>query len=73
MIAGLPLALGLAGVGGYFLARQSLSPIERMARRVNEINAERLSARLDVENPDDELGALAKAFNETLTRLESFV
>jgi heavy metal sensor kinase len=70
MIAGLPLALGLAGVGGYFLARHSLSPIERMARRVNEINAERLSARLDVENPDDELGALAKAFNETLTRLE---
>jgi heavy metal sensor kinase len=70
MIAGLPLALGFAGVGGYFLARHSLSPIERMARRVNEINAERLSARLDVENPDDELGALAKAFNETLTRLE---
>lgn len=70
MIVGLPLALGLAGVGGYFLARHSLSPIERMARRVNEINAERLSARLDVENPDDELGALAKAFNETLARLE---
>jgi heavy metal sensor kinase len=41
-----------------------------MARRVNEINAERLSARLDVENPEDELGTLAKAFNETLTRLE---
>lgn len=71
MIAGLPLALGLAGVGGYFLARHSLSPIERMARRVNEINAERLSARLVVENPDDELGVLAKAFNETLARLES--
>jgi len=70
MIAGLPIALGFAGVGGYFLARRALSPIERMARRVNEINAERLSARLDVENPDDELGSLAKAFNETLTRLE---
>ncbi len=71
MIAGLPIALGFAGVGGYFLARRALSPIERMARRVNEINAERLSARLDVENPEDELGALAKAFNETLTRLEA--
>jgi heavy metal sensor kinase len=70
MIAGLPLALGLAGMGGYFLAMHSLSPIERMARRVNEINAERLSARLVVENPDDELGVLAKAFNETLARLE---
>ncbi len=70
MIAGLPLALGLAGVGGYFLARRFLSPLERMAHRVNEINAARLSARLDVENPYDELGALAKAFNETLARLE---
>ena len=70
MIAGLPLALGLAGVGGYILARHALSPIGRMARRVHEINAERLNARLDVENPHDELGLLASAFNETLARLE---
>jgi heavy metal sensor kinase len=41
-----------------------------MARRVHEINAERLNARLDVENPHDELGVLASAFNETLARLE---
>jgi heavy metal sensor kinase len=70
LIAGLPLALGLAGFGGYFVARRALSPVERMARRAHEINAERLSARLEVENPDDELGRLASAFNETLTRLE---
>src|SRR5205823_1507107 len=43
---------------------------ERMARRAHEINAERLSARLDVENPNDEIGQLATAFNETLGRLE---
>ena len=41
-----------------------------MARRAREINAERLGARIDVENPHDELGSLAQAFNETLTRLE---
>ena len=41
-----------------------------MARRAREINAERLSARLDVENPHDELGLLSRAFNETLARLE---
>lgn len=70
LILGLPLALGIAGLGGYFLARHALSPIERMARRAHEINAERLSARLDVENPRDELGRLAAAFNETLARLE---
>jgi heavy metal sensor kinase len=70
LLAAFPLALGLAGMGGYFLARKSLSPIERMARRAREINAERLSARLDVENPRDEIGQLATAFNETLGRLE---
>jgi len=70
LIVGLPLALGLAGVGGYFLAKHALSPVERMARRAHEINAEHLSARLDVENPEDELGHLAAAFNETLARLE---
>ncbi len=70
LIAGLPLALGLAGLGGYLLAKHALSPIERMARRAHEINAERLSTRLDVENPHDELGHLAAAFNETLGRIE---
>lgn len=70
LLAGLPLALGLAGFGGYFLARHALSPVDRMARRAREINAERLSARLDVENPEDEIGQLALAFNETLARLE---
>lgn len=70
LIIGLPLALGLAGVAGYFLAKHALSPVERMARRAHEINAEHLSARLDVENAHDELGHLATAFNETLARLE---
>jgi len=41
-----------------------------MARRVRDINAERLSARLDVENRHDELGFLASTFNDTLGRLE---
>jgi len=70
LLVGLPLVLGLAGFGGYYLARRTLSPVERMARRAREINAERLGARIDVENPADELGLLAKAFNETLARLE---
>ena len=45
LIVGLPLALGLAGFAGYFLARRALSPVERMARRARGINAERFSAR----------------------------
>jgi heavy metal sensor kinase len=70
LIAGAPLALGAAGGAGYFLARRALSPVERMARRAREIHAEHLGARLAVENPEDELGLLAQAFNDTLARLE---
>jgi len=70
LIFGLPFAVGLAGFGGYFLARRALGPVERMARRAREINAERLSARLEIENPQDEIGRLAGAFNETLAQLE---
>jgi heavy metal sensor kinase len=60
----------MAGVCGHFVSKRALSPIEEMARRVQEINAEELHARLAVENPRDEVGVLAAAFNDTLSRLE---
>ena len=68
---GLPLAVAIAGLGGYTLARRALLPVERMADRARLITAERLSDRLPVENPDDEMGRLAVVFNETLGRLEA--
>ena len=42
----LPIVLAAAAVAGYSLARRALSPIERMARRAQEITPERLNARL---------------------------
>ena len=68
---GLPLAVAVAGLGGYTLARRALLPIERMTERAQTITAERLHDRLPVENPDDEMGRLATVFNETLGRLEA--
>jgi two-component system, OmpR family, heavy metal sensor histidine kinase CusS len=70
-LAGVPLVLLLASVGGYFLARKSLSPIASMNQQTQLITAQRLSLRLDVSNPRDELGALATTINELLTRLET--
>lgn len=70
LLAGLLPALGLAGLAGYLLSKHALRPVEHMARRAHEINAERLGTRLDVENPEDELGRLAAVFNDTLARLE---
>jgi heavy metal sensor kinase len=71
MLLGLPLAVLIAGVGGYTLARGALAPVDRMAERARLITAERLKERLPVDNPNDELGRLASVFNQTLTRLES--
>jgi signal transduction histidine kinase len=70
LILGLPLGVAAAGFGGYSLARRALAPVDRMAERARSITAERLSDRLPVDNPDDELGRLASVFNETLGRLE---
>jgi signal transduction histidine kinase len=70
-VLGLPVAVAVAGLGGYRLARRALLPVERMTARARVITAARLSDRLVVENPDDEMGRLATVFNDTLGRLES--
>lgn len=67
---GLPIAVVLAGVGGYQLARRALRPVERMTEQAQSITADRLRARLPVDNRDDELGRLATVFNEMLHRIE---
>jgi two-component system OmpR family sensor kinase len=66
-----PIALVIAGLGGWFLARRSLSPVVAMAERARRIGVENLSGRLPVANPRDELGRLAETFNELLGRLEA--
>src|SRR5215813_1537923 len=64
-----PLALLLAGLGGFFLARKSLAPVVAMSEQARQISAENLERRLPVANPRDELGQLASTFNELLARL----
>lgn len=66
----LPLILSAAGFAGYGLARRALSPIEQMARRAGQITPDRLNERLPNDDTDDELGQLARVFNQTLSRLE---
>ncbi|MBI3555345.1 MAG: HAMP domain-containing protein, partial [Deltaproteobacteria bacterium] len=70
MLAGLPVAVGIAGIGGYTLARRALSPVTRMADEAKKITADNLSGRLPVEDEHDELGNLAQTFNSTFARLE---
>lgn len=65
-----PIALILAGLGGYFLARRSLAPVVSMGVQAAKIGSANLNERLPVKNEHDELGNLAKVFNALLSRLE---
>lgn len=67
---GLPLGIAIAGFGGYTLARRALSPVADMTDKARSITADRLHERLAVDNPDDELGRLARVFNDAFARLE---
>lgn len=67
----LPFAVALASLGGYLLARRSMSPVSAMAAQARRITSESLGARLPNPNPHDEFGQLASVINETLARLES--
>jgi heavy metal sensor kinase len=65
------VSLILAGAGGWFLAHRSLAPVVAMTERVQRISAENLEQRLEISNPEDEIGRLASTFNDLLARLRS--
>jgi len=71
LLLGFPIAVLLAGFGGYALARRALSPIDLMATQAKTISAEKLGDRLSIENPEDELGKLGSVFNAMLGRLQA--
>jgi signal transduction histidine kinase len=67
----LPLALLLAGLGGYFLAGRALRPIDEISRTVQVINAGDMERRVDYQGPADEVGQLALTINHMLNRLQA--
>jgi signal transduction histidine kinase len=64
------LALLVAAVGGYWLVGKALSPVNRITRMANEINATDLRRRLHLQRKD-EFGRLAATFDQMLARLEA--
>ena len=66
----IPLLVGCAAVGGYFLATRSLEPVAAMAARAAEITATNLRDRLPVSG-GEELAGLARVVNDLLARLDA--
>src|SRR5438132_8404968 len=71
LLLGFPIAVLLAGFGGYALARKALAPIDSMTTQAKTISAEQLGDRLSIETPEDELGKLGTVFNDMLGRLQT--
>jgi two-component system heavy metal sensor histidine kinase CusS len=69
----LPCMLGIAAVGGYFLSRRALRPVDHMTTAALGIGIGNLSARLPLPSARDELWALANVWNQLLDRLEGAV
>lgn len=67
---GFPASLLVAGVGGFLLAKKSLAPVVAMSNQAERISARNLNERLIVSNQNDELGNLARVFNDLLSRLD---
>jgi heavy metal sensor kinase len=70
MAAVLPLAVLLAGSGGWLLARRALRPVDRMTEAARRISAEHLDERVHTTGTGDELDRLAVTLNDMLGRLD---
>ncbi len=66
---GVLVALGVAAVGGWVVARQSLRPLTTLAEQAASITGHDPSSRLQAPNSGDELSRFADAFNGVLERL----
>ena len=67
----LPLVVMLAAVVGYFLAGRALRPIDRITRTAQALSAQDLTQRIGYTGPDDEVGRLARTFDQMLDRLQA--
>lgn len=66
-----PSVLLLSTIGGWFLARASLHPVDEITRTAQDITASNLSRRLPVPKTNDEIGRLSETLNDMISRLES--
>lgn len=78
-LANLGLQFVLAGaviltgglLGGWWLSRSAIAPIERMSRTAGKISAANLSERMDLTGVDLELEQLGEVLNNMLERLDT--
>ncbi len=73
LAVGLPVAVIVAVAGGFVLVRRALVPVDRIARKAEEITQHNLSDRLPVVRTGDELEHLSVSLNHMISRLEDAI
>jgi signal transduction histidine kinase len=68
-----PVLLIGATIGGYWISRRALQPVDQITAAVELISIRSLSERLNVPNTADELQRLSETLNRMLARLNSSV
>lgn len=66
----MPVGILAAAMGGYWISRRALAPIDSITSTARFITAQELRRRLDVPTTGDELQRLSETLNAMLDRLE---
>ena len=70
MFAAIPTVLVVITLGGRWVARQALAPIQTIQKAVSSVNLKNLDQRLPAPPAADEIAQLVSVFNATLDRLQ---
>ena len=68
-----PVVVAIACIGGFFISRRALKPVQDVTAAALMISIENLAGRLPVPATGDEIARLAEVLNSMLGRLESAV
>jgi heavy metal sensor kinase len=68
-----PAVLLMACLGGYWISRRALAPVDEITRVAKSISVYNLSNRLAVTRTGDEIERMSETWNEVLERLDSAV
>lgn len=71
LVVAIPPMLILASLGGYWMSRRALAPVDEITRTARSISEHNMSRRLDIADTGDELERLSETFNQMMDRLEA--
>src|SRR5205807_6066516 len=66
-----PVLLIGAGLGGYWISRRALKPVDQITTAAESISISNLTERLEVPNTSDELQRLSETLNRMSARLNA--